>query len=320
MTQDVTQEALFQDPIGLRLRQARVSQSLSIAEVGQQLKLPVAIVEAMERDDWARLGAPVYVRSYLGSYLRLVGLPESLAEQAAQSKPTPQLVPMGSRSRMRRVLDQSLRNAVYLLMTAVLVVPVVLVARHYQNTPAPEQLTLDSAPAPLPETPVAAPAMPEAAAPGAEIADAAPADAGLAEATLAAQGPADAGTTPGGEPASTPAPAMTQATPANGPDPVMASMAPAFKREEQAGLQLAFREESWVEVLDAQGRRVERGLVAGGDVRRYAAGQVARITLGNADAVEVSFAGKPVDMTPYRAADVARFTVSSTGQPAPPGN
>ena len=100
----------------------------------------------------------------------------------------------------------------------------------------------------------------------------------------------------------------------------MASMAPSFKREEQAGLLLSFREESWIEVLDAQGRRVERGLVAGGDVRRYAAGQVARITLGKADAVEVSFAGKPVDMTPYRAADVARFTVSSTGQPAPPGN
>lgn len=307
MTQDVTQEALFQDPIGLRLKQARVSQSLSIAEVGQQLKLPVAIVEAMERDDWARLGAPVYVRSYLGSYLRLVGLPEALAEQAAQSKPTPQLVPMGSRSRMRRVLDQSLRNAVYLLMTAVLVIPVVLVARHYQSAPAPEQLTLDSAPAPLPATPVGAPppAMPEAAAPGESLADAGPADAGDAAASEVAAMPA----------ATMPAPA-----PANGPDPVMASIAPAFKRGDQGGLQLSFREESWIEVLDAQGRRVERGLVAGGDVRRYAAGQVARITLGKADAVEVSFAGKPVDMTPYRAADVARFTVSSTGQPAPPGN
>ena len=313
MTQDVTQEALFQDPIGLRLKQARVSQSLSIAEVGQQLKLPVAIVEAMERDDWARLGAPVYVRSYLGSYLRLVGLPEALAEQAAQSKPTPQLVPMGSRSRMRRVLDQSLRNAVYLLMTAVLVIPVVLVARHYQSAPAPEQLTLDSAPAPLPATPVGAPppAMPDAAATGVDQAEADVAEAGLAEAGNPAAN---------GEVAAMPAPTTPDPAPANGPDPVMASIAPAFKRGDQGGLQLSFREESWIEVLDAQGRRVERGLVAGGDVRRYAAGQVARITLGKADAVEVSFAGKPVDMTPYRAADVARFTVSSTGQPAPPGN
>jgi len=107
MTHDVTQEALFQDPIGLRLKQAREAQSLSITQVGQQLKLPVAIIEAMERDDWQRLGAPVYVRSYLGSYLRLVGLPETLAEPVAQTKPTPQLVPMGTRSRMRRALDQT---------------------------------------------------------------------------------------------------------------------------------------------------------------------------------------------------------------------
>lgn len=307
MTQDVTQEALFQDPIGLRLKQARVSQSLSIAQVAQQLKLPVAIVEAMERDDWARLGAPVYVRSYLGSYLRLVGLPESLAEQAAQSKPAPQLVPMGSRSRMRRVLDQSLRNAVYLLMTAVLVVPVVLVARHYQNTPATAPLALDAVPSAVPAAPLSAPA---SDAPAAAELVATPADAAAAGAQVAVADPSAPS-------ADVPAP---QAGADSGPDPVMASMAPAFKREGQGGLQLSFREESWIEVLDPQGRRVERGLVAGGDVRRYAAGQVARITLGKADAVEVSFAGKPVDLAPYRAADVARFTVSSTGQPAPPGN
>lgn len=296
MTQDVTQEALFQDPIGLRLRQAREAQAMSVAEVGQQLKLPVAIIEAMERDDWQRLGAPVYVRSYLGSYLRLVGLPESLAEQAAQSKPTPQLVPMGSRSRMRRVLDQSLRNAVYLLMTAVLVVPVVLVARHYQSTPAAPSLVLDDAPAIVPLAPVAAPS---------------PA-AGPQESLV------DEGAAPVADTAAAVVPAATPAT--AGPDPVMASMAPAFKRGETAGLVLSFRDESWIEVLDAEGRRVERGLVSGGDTRRYAAGQVAKITLGKADAVEVSFAGKPVDLAPYRAANVARFTVSSTGQPAPPGN
>lgn len=297
MTQDVAQEALFQDPIGLRLRQAREQQALSVAQVGQQLKLPVAIIEAMERDDWARLGAPVYVRSYLGSYLRLVGLPESLAEQAAQGKPTPQLVPMGSRSRMRRVLDQSLRNAVYLLMTAVLVVPVVLWARYYQSSQPPKQLALDTPSTFTPAAPVAVAPVP---APLPAVEDTVAPDAAAAPEALAIDAPA--------------------AEPSAGPDPVMASMAPSFKRDGQAGLVLAFREESWIEVLDADGRRVERGLVAGGDVRRYAAGQVARITLGKADAVEVSFAGKPVDLAPYRAADVARFTVSSTGQPAPPGN
>ncbi len=305
MTQDVSQEALFQDPIGLRLRQARESQSLSVVQVAQQLKLPVAIVEAMERDDWPRLGAPVYVRSYLGSYLRLVGLPETLAEQAAQTKPTPQLVPMGTRSRMRRVLDQSVRNAVYLLMTAVLVIPVVLVARHYQSSQPPKQLALDT---PTTFTP---------AAPIASLPAPLPEEEGAVDEGAVDEGAQDAVAAVPDAPA--PATAAVEAG-NNGPDPVMASMAPSFKREGQAGLLLSFREESWIEVLDADGRRVERGLVAGGDVRRYAAGQVARITLGKADAVEVSFAGKPVDLAPYRAADVARFTVSSTGQPAPPGN
>ncbi|GAB2502806.1 RodZ domain-containing protein [Arenimonas alkanexedens] len=289
MTPDVTQEALFPDPIGLRLKQARESQALSAVQVAQQLKLPLAIVEAMEQDDWPRLGAPVYVRSYLGSYLRLVGLPETLAEQAAQTKPTPQLVPMGTRSRMRRVVDQSVRNAVYLLMTAVLVIPVVLVARHYQTSQAPEQLVLDTPSAFTPAEPIAA--LPVTASVALDVGAPAADDASTALAPDAA------------------------------PDPVMASMAPSFRRDEPAsGLLLSFREESWVEVLDADGRRIERGLVAGGDVRRYAAGQVASITLGKADAVEVSFAGTPVDLTPYRAANVARFTVSSTGQPAPPGN
>jgi cytoskeleton protein RodZ len=306
MTHDVTQEALFQDPIGLRLRQARESQSLSVVQVAQQLKLPVAIVEAMERDDWQRLGAPVYVRSYLGSYLRLVGLPEVIAEQAAQTKPTPQLVPMGTRSRMRRVLDQSVRNAVYLLMTAVLVIPVVLVARHYQSGQPPKQLALDTPSTFTPAEPVAS----------------LPAPAPATQPQLQAQPqPQPAGEGSLDDVAAAPeVPAPDAPATADGPDPVMASMAPSFKRDDQAGLLLSFREESWIEVLDADGRRVERGLVAGGDVRRYAAGQVARITLGKADAVEVSFAGKPVDLSPYRAADVARFTVSSTGQPAPPGN
>jgi cytoskeleton protein RodZ len=174
MSSESTQEVLFQDPIGIRLRQGREKAGLSLEQVGQQLKLPIAIVDAMERDDWQRLGAPVYVRSYLGSYLRLVGLPAGLAEQVAQEKPTPQLVSLGGSSRVRHALNHSMRNVVYLVMTAVLVLPVVLVVRHYQSAQPAEVLTLEPqssvlpapalavdptpAPAAAPELPPAAPA------------------------------------------------------------------------------------------------------------------------------------------------------------------
>lgn len=289
MSTEGMQEALFQDPIGMRLRAARTQAGLSIEQAGQQLRLPVAIIEAMEREDWARLGAPIYVRSYLGSYLRLVGLPDTLAEQVATTKPAPQLVTMASRSRMRRTFDRSVRNLVYLVMTAVLVVPVVLVARHYQAGERAPLLTLDTDPAtlPAPVGEVAAPSVPEPLV-------AAPAT-------------------------TSPAPPATDDA---GPDPVMASMAPFQKQapavaEAADDLVLRFAGQSWIDVTDASGARVERGLVDAGAERRYAPGQVAHITLGNAEAVEVLHGGKPVDLAPYRAANVARFTVSSDGEPAP---
>lgn len=302
MSSEIIQEALFQDPIGMRLRRGREQAGLTVEQVGQQLRLPVAIVQAMELDDWPRLGAPVYVRSYLGSYLRLVGLPASLAEQAAQTKAAPALVAMSSSSKFRHALNRGVRNGVYLVMTGLLVVPVYFAARHYQDQNRPEVLTLETSPelvqaqalatgAPLPP-----PAEPVAT-------EALPADDAVAGVPLQA------------EPAAPPQ--------ADEPDhaPVMASMASFPKPEAPAaGLVLRFKGESWVEVLDAQGARVERGLVEAGGERRYAAGQVARITLGNSDAVDVSFAGKSLDLTPYRTANVARFTVSSAGEPAAPGN
>ncbi len=305
MNGETMQDQLFQDPIGLRLRHGREQAGLSIEQVGQQLKLPVAIVQAMELDDWPRLGAPVYVRSYLGSYLRLVGLPASLAEQAAQTKPAPALVAMGSSSRLRHALNRTVRNGVYLVMTGLLVVPVYFAARYYQDQNPPPVLTLEtsadmveaqalaaSATADLPASPALPPAAPAADAVAIQ-------DTGIAA-----------------EPAASP-----EAEAASGPAPVMASMAPFTKTAAPStGLVLRFRGESWVDVVDAQGARVERGLVEAGAERRYAAGQVARITLGNSEAVDVSFADKALDLSPYRTANVARFTVSSAGEPVPAGN
>ena len=283
MSSESTQEVLFQDPIGLRLRLAREKNGLSVEQVGQQLKLPVAIVQAMERDDWQRLGAPIYVRSYLGSYLRLVGLPAVMAESVAVNEPAPKLVTLGTGSRVRHALNHSVRNLVYLVMTAVLVIPVVLVARHYQSGGRAEVLTLEPEGSIVPAQVIAAdpkPALPA-------VVDPAP-------------------------------PAVAETA---DPAPVMASMAPFQKNEAAtAGLVLRFNGESWIETVDTTGARVERGLVASGSERRYAPGQVARITLGNAEVVEVSFAGESVDLAPYRAANVARFAVSSSGEPAPAGH
>lgn len=306
------QDTLFPDPLGLRLRATREHAGLTVEQVGAQLRLPVAIVEAMEREDWARLGAPVYVRSYLGSYLRLLGLPQSLQVMAQGTAPEPELVTLAPHSRMRHTLDKSLRNGVYLVMTAVLVVPVVLVARHYQDRDRVQELTLEADA--VPAEAVAASPSPGAAPPRTAGAPSSVPAAGATPSEVASvAGPAGARTA---ETAGT-----ADATPAaHGPDPVMASMTPFGKAVEPGALVLTFRGESWIDVVGRDGRRLERGLVAAGTERRYNPGDVARITLGNADAVDVEHGGRDIDLAPFRSANVARFAVSSDGAPAPAAN
>jgi cytoskeleton protein RodZ len=272
------QETLFADPVGLRLRHAREGKRWSREAVAQQLKFPVAVVEAIEKEDWERLGAPIYARSYLGSYVRLLGLPATLVDEAVRPVTTTPLVAMGGVPAGRRMVDRGLLNLGYLAITAAIVGSVVMLAMHFQ-APARDAQVL----------------------------------------TLETPTPAE------------PRPAPAASTPADR-SPVMAPMTPTLPRTEAVAapaepvvpaspgeIVLRFRGESWIELLDANGQRVERGLAAPGSERRLRPGEVGMVTLGNADAVEVLQAGRVLDLAAYRQANIARFAVSSEGSLTPPG-
>lgn len=108
------------------------------------------------------------------------------------------------------------------------------------------------------------------------------------------------------------APAAEQRT------PLIASMASLpTQNAAQPALTLKFTGESWVQVFAVDGHAIEQGVLAAGQTRSYAAGEVARLVLGNVTAVEVQHAGKPVDLAPFSRANVARFTLSSDGSLAP---
>ena len=107
----------------------------------------------------------------------------------------------------------------------------------------------------------------------------------------------------------------TQAPPAK-PRTVVASMAPvpvALPQAQAGDIVIRTRGESWITVTAADGSSLEKGLVPANSERRYAAGQVARLTIGNASAVDVEQHGRNVDMGTFARANVARFTVSSDG-------
>jgi cytoskeleton protein RodZ len=252
---------------GQRLRAAREAAGLSVAEVGSKLKMTSRIIEALEADDWARIGAPVFVRGQLRSYSRLLGLPVQpvqMASGVAPIEPT-RLVPRTQTPRMQRITDQVGGRLVYIVITALIILPVWVATQSHvagvQDTGAPLDLPADK---------------------------------------LAAN------------------PAPPESTPAE-PSTVVASMASLPQRHAAAAptRSLRFTGDSWVQIVGPDGHSVEEALLKAGDTRSYPAGEVGRLVLGNASAVEVRSNGQVRDLAPYMRANVARFTVSSDGSLAP---
>ena len=247
--------------------------------------MPVQVVKSLEAEQWDRLGAPVFVRGQLRSYARLLKVDLGDALEQAHIGPVvpPQLVSNTHTPRARRIAESLGRRALYVGITAVLAVPVWFATRgHFDSTPAgPSTASLDVIPAAVP----------------------------------VAQGEPEA-------PAAAPA-AAPSAAPANPSAPYLASLTPvprpAAPAPASAGgaLNLQFKGDSWVDISAPDGRTVEKALIKAGESRSFSAGQVARMVLGNASAVEVQQGGAIVDLSPYQRANVARFTVSSDGSVAP---
>jgi cytoskeleton protein RodZ len=59
--------------IGARLRSARERSRLTILQAAEKLHVDPDVLEALEGDDFAALGAPVYVKGHLRHYAELVG-------------------------------------------------------------------------------------------------------------------------------------------------------------------------------------------------------------------------------------------------------
>jgi cytoskeleton protein RodZ len=283
MNHESIQETLFADPVGLRFRHAREGKRWSREVVAQQLKLPVAVIEAMEREDWDRLGAPIYARSYVASYARLLEMPASVVDEIVRApRADAPLMAMGGVPAGKRMVDRSLVNLGYLAITLAIVGSVVMLAMHFQSPAGnPEVLSL------------ASPA---------------------GEAGTVADASSPAGAAPNAAATTNPPPVLASMAPGLPAAPEAATMAVAADE-----IVLRFRGESWVDLVDASGTHFERGLVAAGSERRFKRGQLAHATLGNADAVEVLQGGQVLDLGAFRQANIARFAVSSDGKLAPPG-
>ena len=111
---------------GHRLRQAREAAGMSVQDVADRLKIPIRVIDGLEKEEYAKLGAPVFVRGQLRSYARLLGLPiDTLIDIAGIDPVRPvELTPRTYTPKVQVLGEQLARRAVYVVLTIALVVPV----------------------------------------------------------------------------------------------------------------------------------------------------------------------------------------------------
>jgi cytoskeleton protein RodZ len=277
--------------IGERLRAGRERAGLSVAAAAEKLHLDIKVIEALEADRFAELGASVYVRGHLRRYADFVGEPgaelvNSYTAREART-PTPDLTQVPHPER-RADPRRMLTPVVGLACAAVLLLAIWWVLAGSRSTSVETvQSSTVVAPTIVPEPA----ATPDAAAGGAVPAGSVP--------QTPAAAPKTAPTTPGATAGET------------------ASAQP--KREDAAPpretrLKLDLTNDSWVEVYDSRGERLFYDVASAGSVQSVSGRGPLRVVLGNAAGVTVEVDGKAREI-PAGAVDGegASFVVNRSG-------
>jgi cytoskeleton protein RodZ len=300
---------------GQRLKAGREAKGLSRGDAAQRLKLPLRLIERIESDDYSGIEEGVYLRGYLSSYARLVDVPVVAAETvAARHTRAAPLVATGKVSRSRYLFDRYSVSATYLILTALIVVPAVWLATHgglEQNLVRTTSLDTPAVTIPLPAQTPATNRDDDAAAPSSPAGDAeTAADASVvaasAEPPKQERLPVIASMTPFASSPSSAAPAEPE------------NETPAASHGAHS-LTLKLTEPSWVEIVGSDGSKLEYSLLPAGAERTYSSDGPLSLRLGNADGAEVRLDGKPLDLAPFRRANVAHVRVfGADGTPAAP--
>ena len=272
--------------IGMRLRAAREARGLSVADCGSQLHLPIKVLERLEAEDFGSPEHFVFLRGALNSYARFLGLPPGSCDDVLRAVAPPEqpaLVSVARTSQTRWLLQRYGTAATYIILTATIAVPLVLLGlRGGLHRPTARIVSLDQPAASAPAASVAAPHVATVA----PKVDDTPFRASMTP--FAAIGLND----------------DNASTPANNAAPQAAS-APAG----QHTLTLNASADCWFEITDAKGNKVDSGMLHAGDSRSWHSAGVLHVTLGNAGGVSVARDGQPFALDSVGHANVAHFDV-----------
>jgi cytoskeleton protein RodZ len=336
--------------IGTRLRAAREKKGLTLLQAAERMHVDARILESLEAENFAALGAPVYARGHLRHYAELVD--ESAAElqqlYADATRAAPAQPDLTRIARMEPSNDSGklVGPAVIGLVAVALVGTVwwVLTLSVDKVQPTPVHNRLESNTAESNSEPGAG--APQTAATntgaGSESPVALPAPTPEPSPQRGQKGGAGAGAkggTPGPAPASgakTPATAKNAAlAAAKGAPPAATNTAPPpaatgaatgsnatapppTPRAKDGELTLKFSSDSWAEVYDASGQRLFYDVGAAASAHTVRGPAPLRVILGNASGVAVEYNGRPALIpTAVQPDGSARFIINAHGRTAP---
>jgi cytoskeleton protein RodZ len=88
--------------LGEELRATREARNLSLSDVSERLHIRTVYLQSLEEEDWAAIAAPVYVRGFLRTYARFLGLdPEAAVARFNEAVP-PQVASVPQQGRYLR--------------------------------------------------------------------------------------------------------------------------------------------------------------------------------------------------------------------------
>ena len=271
---------------GSKLKAERERRGLSAQKAADEMHLDRWVIEALEGDDYARIGPTVYAKGHLKKYAALLGLPSAEVLAGFDARVQPRLEPQSAGpSMLLRSRDDESSSGRSSLVAIAGGAAVVLVAGLLWWRPwhAHGKVPTSIAPASAP----AVAALP-AANPESSLVSSATASPAMAQ--------------------DTPAPAPPAATI---PEDAPAQPPPGAGR---ARLRLSFSADSWVDIHDAAGRRTFAGNGLANSVKTISGAAPLRVYLGFGSGVQLEINDRAVAIGPqFFAGDVARFEAGADG-------
>ncbi|GHC14376.1 Cro/Cl family transcriptional regulator [Kushneria pakistanensis] len=308
---------------GEMLREERERQRLPLEDAAEQLNLRPSLVADMERDNYEQIPIPTYRRGYLRAYARLLGI-DDRAIVAAYDRvhgrsdlDERRVAPISS------IKPPSRMGAIAFRVASVAVVVILAVmtllwwegresAPGYGDDSAmPEQNVVQqeaAADRDLPPAPEAQPGTTPTATDGSgNMAGSTPVNSSIATQVAGGETTSDI-----------PRPGTLQVDTPEGRNGATGGLVDTSSDEDSAAdpaasgrnVQMSFGSESWVDVRDANGTTVLRGLQQSGTTATIEGVPPFRLTVGNANQVTIDYRGERVDMSQHAgSSNVARFTL-----------